>query len=133
MSNIPIPDIGGLAKSFTDFLAFWNNFKNKRMRIIGPSTSHIHRDEEFGGHLTLHVFKEIIEGIVMSAQAYPPGIVLKEVVQFVRHEKNHPLYGIGKEEPAHWIASGFDSPKRELFDVKFVSFNYIQSIEFLEK
>jgi len=56
---------------------------------------------------------------------------LKEVEQFVRHEYWIPFYAIGKREPADWYYNANDSTKREQFERKFVSFNFVYAVEFL--
>lgn len=129
MSGLPIPDLGSLGKSLKDFIDYWKNFKNKRIRIIGPSSSSL-KDGEHG--IEFRVFKEIIEGKVDSVQAYPPGIILNEIEQFVRHEWDLPLYSIEQEDPLRWLCHGADSTEKEILDVKFVSFNFISAVEFLE-
>jgi len=128
MSSFPVPDFASLGKSLKDFIDYWRNFKGKRVRIIGPSSSTIVGERN---QTKFHVFKEVIEGTVESVQAYPPGIFLKEVEQFVRHEYWIPFYVIDKREPADWYYNTNDSTKREQFERKFVSFNFVFSVEFL--
>ena len=129
MAGLPIPDLGSLGKSLKDFIDYWRTFRGKKIRIIGPSSSSVKHGEQ---GIEFHNFKEIIEGKVDSVQAYPPGIILKDIEQFVRHEYSKPLYGAESEEPTLWFDHGADSTERESFEVKFVSFNFINAIEFLE-
>jgi hypothetical protein len=132
MSQIPTPfqiDVGSLGKSIKDFVDYWRNFKGKKIRITCFGSSLI-KDEDIG--VVNHTFKEIIEGIVDGVQAYPPGFILTDVHQFVRHEWTSPTYVIGKKEPLLWHYNANDSDKHEKFDRKFISFNYVSSIEFLD-
>jgi len=125
---LPIPDLGALGKSVKDFIDYWRNFKGKRIRIIGAGSSSIKYDHD----ITFHAFKEIIEGKVESVQAYPPGIILKEVEQFVRHEYDSAIYSMDKADPELWFGNGADSTRKEKIQMKFVSFNFINAIEFME-
>ena len=129
MSGLPIPDPVSLGKSLKDFIAYWRNFRGKKIRIIGPSSSSINHDDH---GIEFHTFKEIIEGEVGDVLAYPPGILLKHIEQFVKHEWSQPLYVVGQIEPADWYYNANDSTERESFEIKFVSFNFINAVEFLE-
>lgn len=129
MSGLPIPDLVSLGKSLKDFMDYWKFFKDEKIRIVGPSSSSI-KHGELG--IEYHFFKEIIEGVVGAIIAYPPGLILKDVTQFVRHEWNRPMYVVGKNEPQDWYYNANDSIKKESFKQKFISFNFITSVEFSE-
>lgn len=129
MSGLPIPDPVSLGKSIKDFLGYWRRFRKQKIRIIGPSSSSI-KHGDVG--IEFHTFKEIIEGEVGDVLAYPPGILLKNIEQFVRHEWSQPGYVAGQKEPEDWYYNANDSTERESYKIKFVSFNFINSVEFLE-
>lgn len=129
MSGLPLPDPVSLGKSLKDFISYWRNFRGKKIRIIGPSSSSIKHDDS---GIECHTFKEIIEGEVGDVLAYPPGILLKNIEQFVRHEWSQPGYVAGQKEPKDWNYNANDSTERESYKIKFVSFNFINSVEFLE-
>ena len=131
MSGLQLPDFGALGKSILDFVSYWRKFKGKRVRITGPSTSTILVDEF--DTKELHSFKEILEGIIDEAQAYPPGLFIEDIEEFVRHEWTAPHYVVNQKEPGYWYRNVNDSTERKKTRRKFLAFGFITSIEFIDE
>ena len=72
------------------------------------------------------IWREVLEGFIDAVQKYPPGFVLKDSEQFTVYERNI-AYIKGK----HWERETSSSDKRMKSEMKFVSFNIIETIEFL--
>ena len=128
-----IPDIISIGKSIKDFIDYWTNFKGKKIRIIGKITSEIRFQPTSTGDIEYHAFKEIAEGVIDSVQSYPPGIILKDGQEFIRHEYQKPNYIIGAKGPTTWIGGAFDSINKRPFKRKLFTFNFINAIEFIEE
>jgi len=130
MSNLPIPDLTTIAKSLKDYYDYWSKFKGKKVSVIGKSSSIV--GEEMASFF--NIWREITEGTIDSVQSYPPGLILKNVEQFVRNERNLYTYIPGKDSPPiNWRHEGYDSPLRERFKIKFISFYTIEAIEFVDE
>ena len=125
---LPLPDPTSMVKSLKDFISYWRTFKGKKIRIYGPSSSSIRHQED---EMEFHTIRDVVEGEVAGVLAYPPGLFLQDVKQYVRHEWNVPHYVAGKKEPEDWYTNINDSPQVQNFDKKFVSFSFINSVEFL--
>jgi len=119
----PVSAVGALK----EWYEYWRKFRGKRLRLILKSIAKADREVSS----TLEIWREIMEGTVEAVQKYPPGFIMKDCEQFLRHERNYAMYAAGgKTEPlqeGHYI---YDSDKRTKFAKKFVSFYIIETIEF---
>ena len=122
--GIPI-EPASVAEAIKDWYEYWRKFRGKKVRLILKTIAKI------GGELgELEIWREIIEGTIEAVHKYPPGFVMKDCEQFVRHERNFAMYVTGQTEPADWFYHTSDSDKRRIIANKFVSFHVIETIEF---
>ena len=91
MNSMPIPNLSSIPEAVKDWYEYWRKFKGKRIRIIFKTVAKV--GEKPG---ELQVWREIIEGTIESVQKYPPGFILKDSEQFVRHERNYAHYTVGQ-------------------------------------
>ena len=97
-------------EALKEWYEYWRKFRGKRVRFILKTVAKV--GEKLG---ELELWREIIEGTIEAVQKYPPGFILKDSEQFVRHERNYGMYVINKAEPREWMRYTADSDKREKY------------------
>ena len=118
-------DVTSFAEAIKQWYEYWQKFRGKKVRIIlktemGSST-------RFGSDpAQLVIWREILEGSIDTVQKYPPGFILKDTEQFIAYERN-----IARIKSNKWEREETDSDKRMKSPTKFVSFNIIETIEFV--
>lgn len=116
-----------LAEAIKEWYEYWRKFRGKKVRLVLKSLANA--GKEVSSYL--EIWREIIEGTIEAVQKYPPGFVMKDCEQFLRHERNYAMYiAGGKPKPVQEGHNVYDSDKREKYARKFVAFHIIETIEF---
>jgi len=118
-------DATSVAGAIKEWYEYWRKFRGQKVRII--LKTEMGSSSRFGSDpAQLVIWREILEGTIDAVQKYPPGFILKDSEQFIRYERN-----IANIKSNRWELESTDSDKRMKSLIKFVSFNIIETIEFV--
>lgn len=118
-------DAPSFAGAIKEWYEYWRKFRGQKIRIVLKTM--MGSSSKFGNDpAQLVLWREILEGTIDAVQKYPPGFILKDPEQFIRYERN-----IAFIKSNSWEQESTDSDKRIKSLIKFVSFNIIETIEFV--
>jgi hypothetical protein len=105
---------------------YWKEYKGERVVIRQVETSITGENEDLIRDKVIE-----LEGEISDVKALPPGFMLTDVERRVSIKNNSLIFAVGKDEPEAIPGASGDMTVREI-DRKFVSFNSINELEFLE-